>query len=175
MNEEQQQGRGMLDYGLAVKDDSEDFNKFTQQMEIVIDDIILSCQGKVRKYDKKTGDFLELDVGERLLNNEGIQYVRATLRTYMNPNTYLASLTQDDVNNCYIEDSLSFIECMYDSVEKFDTTSANISKVINMVSSTLLFALRKGQTDKKTIFDAMKTTNVIQSRDNNANQLDIFK
>jgi len=174
MNEQPSQ-RGMLDYQLALKDDSEDFNKFTQQMELVIDDIILACQGKVRKYEKATGDFVEFKVGEKLLNEEGIQYVRATLRTYMNSNTYLASLTNDDVNNCFLQDSMSFVESMYDSIELFDTTAAKTSKVINMVSSTLLFALRKGQTDKKTIYDAMSTKNVIHSRDNNAGQTDIFK
>ena len=154
-----------MDYYMYSKDDSEDFNKFTQSMEQIIDDIILACQGKTRKYEKKTGDFVEYDVGERLLNDEGIQYVRATLRSYLNPNTYLASLKDNDVVNCYREDINSFIENMYYNIEDFDATASKVSKVINMVASTLLFALRKGQTDKKTIYDAMKTTNIIQSKD----------
>lgn len=159
------QERSMLEYSIFNKKDSEDYNKFMQEMTERIDSIMLKFKGYQRKYNPQTGETLETKVGEPMLNEKGLRYVEAKLETYLNPNLYMAEIDQAEVIQNYEVEVVAFSETLYKAKEEYDASTRDIERILSLVCPVIAFALIKAKTDKGFIRDTMRTTSIIKSAD----------
>lgn len=145
-----------IDVSALQHKEQNDFNRMTQDFAQVITDLDMFLAGIRLVKDQKTGDWaVEKLPGGPLMNAQGREFVKSRLRTYLNANTYMSSLKQEDADNTYKLDIANFACDIFGSSKEYAMTRDACQKVVHVVSPVIYFALRKSQTDKDAIYQHM--------------------
>lgn len=159
--------QGQTNYGLMNVDASVlnrreqiDFNKYMQDMKQVIDDLDNFLASTRVEKDAKTGDWVKIKINDTpLMTEEGREFVKARLRSYLNPNLYMAQLSEKDAAHSFRLDIVNFGCDLYGSRVKYKMQRSSARRIISIIAPVMWFALRKSETDKKAIYDHMNSNN----------------
>lgn len=158
----QQPNYGMVNVDASILNRREqiDFNKYIQDMNQVINDLDLFLAGVRVEKNAATGEWVKFKTSETpIMNEEGREWIKARLRTYLNPNTYMSGLAEKDAAHSYRLDIVNFGCDLYGDRLKYNMTRAGARKLLSLMAPVMWFALRKAETDKKAIYEHMNSAN----------------
>lgn len=133
-----------------------DFNRFTQEMEALIHDMELFLSGE-KEVKNENGDVVRVRVDRPKVNEAGKNAILNWLRAYLNPNTYLAYTKSGDTPNNYILDVRDIADDLTINHAKYALSYEDFQSIHAKICLMVFMALRKAETDKKFIFEAMQT------------------
>lgn len=156
-----------IDTAFLQRKEEQDFNKFTQTAENMINELDLFLSGQKIERDQRSGEYVQISTlqkGEKpVINMKGREFVKAKLKTYVNSNLYLAGLKKDDADYTYKLDIANFACDLFGSLREYEMMRSGAKKIINQVGPVMYFALRKSETDKEAIYRGMRSSNVSSS------------
>ena len=154
-----------VDASILNRREQIDFNKFTQDMEKVINDLDMFLAGYRIEKDAQTGNWLKTQIaGRPMMNEHGREYVKSRLKTYLNPNLYLSSLSDKDATKSFQLDIVNFSCELYGNLTNYAMKLNDAEKTVGIVAPVIWFALRKSQSDKAAIYEGMRSTNTAQQQ-----------
>lgn len=157
-------GMVSVDASILNRREQIDFNKFMQDMKQVIDDLDNFLAGTRIEKDAATGEWVKIKISDTaLMTEEGREFVKARLRSYLNPNLYMSQLSDKDAVQSFKLDIVNFGCDLYGSITKYEMKRSSARRIISIIAPVIWFALRKSQTDKKAIYDHMNSANTNQA------------
>lgn len=142
---------------------SDDFNKFSQNMEKLLAAFEMHLRGeKVMTKSDGTDVVVRMhDIYPEYIppvNEIGRDKIMNGLRNIMNHNTYLSGVDEEESFNSYMADISGFSMDLLRNHEEFDLEFNSYMEIMNTVSHMVFMALKKAETDKENIYKATSTT-----------------
>lgn len=133
---------------------SDDFNKYIQEMEELIQKVDYALQSGYAGVDREGNPILvKIPGATPMINDAGRLSVISKLRSVLNPNTYMALFTEKDTQNNFLLEARSFSSDLVKNHKKYALSLENYHQIMNMVTFVLFSAMRKAETDKSKIYD----------------------
>jgi len=102
-----------------------------------------------------------------LLNEEGVQFILIELQMYLNPNTFLTVLTDDDIQKIMERFHHRLVGLLLDRQIQFEMETAYIRPVVNTVTNVVWMALKRSSGDGRTLNAFTKTYKAIETHEVN--------
>lgn len=135
---------------------NDDFNRYTQEMEKLIDQFELSLMGLERERDKD-GNPILVQRRKAKVNEEGKNAIIMFLKGYLNPNTYMSMIEGADTKNNYRTDVWDLMYMLCVKHQEFALSLDDFPMIHSELCRISFMALKKAETDKKYIYEATKT------------------
>jgi hypothetical protein len=91
------------------------------------------------------------------MNTLGRKAVMSWVNNYINPNTYLAENKASNVTTIYKLDSVNTLTLLYTNLNEFEMSIEDANDVHSQLCSLMFHALQRSVSDKKYIFQTIKT------------------
>jgi hypothetical protein len=148
------------EYSEIFQKKQEDFNRYVQEMEVPINRLDLYLAGAAMVKDEKGDEQVQqLEGVKERMNLHGREFVKSRLRTFLSPNTYMAELTDKDVNIVYKVEIQTLQDDLYPRMNEFACSKNDISSIYSMCCSIIYMALKKSRRDKSAIYGTMSSNN----------------
>ena len=135
---------------------SDDFNRFTQEMQILISEMEAFLTG-FRTVPGPNNTKKQIKIGDALVNDEGKNAILNWLRSYLNPNTYMSLTKSGDTYNNYCNDADDLIDDLCVNHSRYGLYIDDFPPITAKITAMMFFALRKAETDKEYIFRNMRS------------------
>jgi hypothetical protein len=135
---------------------SDDFNRYTQEMQSLIKEMDFFLTGE-REARDENGNLVRERVEEPRVNVAGKNAILNWLRAYLNPNTYMSLTKSGDTFNNFILDSEDLADDMTVNHTKYGLFGDDMVAIHSKMCFMFFMALRKAETDKEYIYRNMKT------------------
>lgn len=135
---------------------SDDFNRYTQEMEKLIREMEFFLTGE-REFKNANGEMERKLVEVPRANTAGKNAILNWLRGYLNPNTYMAFTKSGDTYNNFILDAEDLADDLTVNHSKYAISNDDMVAIHSKMCFMFFMALRKAETDKKFIYGSMKT------------------
>ena len=135
---------------------SDDFNKYIQEMRETINSFDLYLQGKREGLDAD-GNKVMLLVGKPKINDEGRATIINWMRSFMNPNNYMAKFKSFDTSNNFPINVEDFSEVLINNHRRFALSKTDYEEIHSQLCFLFFSALRKSETDKEYIYQNTRT------------------
>ena len=152
------------------KMDSEDYNKYIQNMEKPIETLILKFRGCEVVYSPDLQKYVVKQTSKPQMNDEGINYYEGLLRSHLIPNLYMAQMEDQQAHNYIIGAKKQIGIITNRNRITWGITIDNIRPIISVICSVVAFGIIKSKTDKEFMANTIQAKYANMSRDGQAHR-----
>ena len=136
---------------------SDDFNKLIQEMKEQAKEFELYLQGMEEVRDSK-GNKIVQKVEEPRVNETGRKAIMSIVRSYLNPNVYLAENKEHNVLQNYKIDVRNIADELSINHVEYELSESNYCAIHSRLSQLIFHALQRSVSDKHYIFGSTNTS-----------------
>jgi hypothetical protein len=135
---------------------SDDFNRYIQEMSKQIKEMELYLMGEKESKDEN-GVLQRIKYEKPLVNEAGKNSIINWLQCYLTPNTYMSYIKGGDTFNNFVLDVDDLADDLTVKHKEYGLDRANMWALHSRLCFIFFMALRKAETDKKYIYQNMRT------------------